>query len=85
MKKIDLSIIIPVFNEEESIDILFSEIILSIDSQFNSEIIFINDGSKDASKDKIIKLVNGNTGILFGNISFFFHLIDIHSLSVFNP
>jgi len=67
MKKTDISIIIPVFNEEESIDVLFSEIKNNIDKKFKWELIFINDGSIDASKDKIIKIVNDNQNIRLFN------------------
>ena len=40
--KIDISVIIPVYNEEESIKPLFDEI--------SKAIIFIDDGSNDTSK-----------------------------------
>ena len=67
MKRTDISIIIPVFNEEESIDVLFSEIKNNIDKKFKWELIFINDGSIDASKDKIIKIVNEHQNIRLFN------------------
>ena len=46
----DLSIIIPVYNEEDNIKLLFERVskvvtLLNVDS----EIIFVNDGSKDKS------------------------------------
>ncbi len=53
-KKKKISFVIPVFNEEESIDKLYQEIkkISSSDlSQFSIEIIFVNDGSTDNSLD----------------------------------
>ena len=65
MNKIDLSIIIPVFNEEKSINILFSEIKENIDKNFNWELIFINDGSTDSSRNLIQKLCQKNPNILF--------------------
>ena len=51
---IDLSIVIPTYNEEENIDYLYSkltEILISITD--NYEIIFINDGSTDNTLNKI--------------------------------
>ena len=47
-----LSIVVPVFNEEQSIEILFGEINNSVNSLKNCteyEIIFIDDGSTDKS------------------------------------
>ncbi|MBI45341.1 MAG: glycosyltransferase [Candidatus Marinimicrobia bacterium] len=67
MKKIDLSIIIPIYNEEDSILPLYKQIIQSIDNKLVYEIIFINDGSTDQSlelinqlllKDSNIKIIN---------------------------
>lgn len=68
MKK-TLSILIPVFNESESIEILYFEIkkILFSLNKYRSKIIFINDGSTDDSeniieklsrKDKQMKIIN---------------------------
>jgi len=48
--KIDISVIIPVYNEEESIKPLFDEISKAIDDNYSYEIIFIDDGSNDTSK-----------------------------------
>ena len=49
MIKINISIIVPCFNEEDSIRILYKEICKSIDSihQISCEFIFIDDGSSD--------------------------------------
>lgn len=46
----DLSIVIPLYNEDESIDELHSKIVSSLsNSSLNYEIIFIDDGSSDNS------------------------------------
>lgn len=47
---IDLSLVIPVFNEEENLDALYQEITAALANEpFNYEIIFIDDGSSDRS------------------------------------
>jgi len=49
-KEVYLSIIVPVYNEEESLKPLFSEILqIIVPLNFPYEIIFINDGSSDDS------------------------------------
>ena len=46
--KLLISIIVPVFNESESIGILLDEVIDVMSSnKFNFELIVVNDGSKD--------------------------------------
>ncbi len=51
---IDLSIVIPVYNEEKNLDILLSEIQEAVkDSNHTYEIIFVNDGSQDGSREII--------------------------------
>ena len=59
-KKNKISIIIPVYNEAESIDKLFRELQSSIDDKYSYEIIFINDGSFDQSKNKILDIISKN-------------------------
>lgn len=45
-----ISVIIPIFNEEENIDAIFSRLKIVLQSlKIDWEIIFVNDGSKDAS------------------------------------
>lgn len=66
MKKVDL--IVPCYNEEESIPLFYAEI-LKVRENLNTkiEIIFVDDGSKDnslkimkelASKDKLVKYIS---------------------------
>ena len=60
----DLSIIIPLYNESESIVELNSSIIDVIsNSKINYEIIYIDDGSKDNSWDKILEVSTNNSKI----------------------
>ena len=50
----DLSIVIPLYNEDESILELHSKIVSSLsNSSLNYEIIFIDDGSSDNSWNNI--------------------------------
>ena len=51
-KSIDLSIIVPVYNEAENLPILFKRLTDTLDKEgMTYEIIFTNDGSKDKSLD----------------------------------
>ena len=65
----DLSIVIPLYNEDESIDELYSKIVSSLsNSSLNYEIIFIDDGSSDNSWNIIkdfTKRVNNTRAIRF--------------------
>ena len=47
-----LSIIIPVYNEKKTIDIILNKI---ISLKINKEIIIVNDGSTDETKQKLLK------------------------------
>lgn len=68
VEEIVLSVIVPIYNEEDNIDPLYSEIIAAVNGKFKDfEIIFINDGSADQSlfklrelnkKDPRVKIIN---------------------------
>ena len=67
MKQIDISVLIPIFNEQDSIKELYQEIKKNVPQEFSYEIIYINDGSNDSSldiiksilaTDKNVKLIN---------------------------
>ena len=57
MKK--FSLVIPVFNEEKNIDILFNQINSSLNQYSNFEIIFVDDASQDNTL-KNLKIINKN-------------------------
>ena len=50
----DLSIVVPVYNEELGIVEFANQLKMNLDQlQMQYEVIFINDGSTDATQDKI--------------------------------
>jgi len=54
-----VSIIVPVYNEEESLDLLYEAVEKSIKKLKQPwELILVDDGSKDSSPEKIKKIVN---------------------------
>lgn len=52
-----ISIIIPVFNSENTIEILVNNIVKALEKNYKFEIILINDSSKDSTEEKCKKLV----------------------------
>ncbi|WP_456465397.1 glycosyltransferase family 2 protein [Persephonella sp.] len=57
MKKVDLSVVIPIYNEEENLPILYErlkKVLEGLDKSY--EIIFVNDGSTDKSWEIIKEL-----------------------------
>ena len=63
-----LSIVVPCFNEESSVEIFFREIEKTL-GEINFEIIFIDDGSKDNTLTNIKKIANDNTNIKYISFS----------------
>lgn len=60
-----ISIIAPVFNEEKNIALLYAALIQVLRSTpYEYEIIFVNDGSTDASKDQIVALAKDDPRIV---------------------
>ncbi len=61
----DLSIIIPVFNSEKTLEELVTEITVTMNTINKSyEMIFVDDGSKDNSWDVLLKLQKNNPKII---------------------
>lgn len=48
-RAVELSIVVPVFNEQGSLEGLYEEILQAISGKYDSEIIFVDDGSTDNS------------------------------------
>ena len=63
-----LSIVVPCFNEEESVDIFLKEI-KKVLADCNFEIIFINDGSSDNTLTKIKELAEANSNVKYVSFS----------------
>ena len=70
MSKIDISLVVPCFNEEETIPIFYEEIIkicMLINRQF--EIIFVDDGSRDNTLNILQKLTDQDIRIHYISFS----------------
>lgn len=66
-EKIEISVIIPLYNEEESLAILTEKVVVNLENLVaNSyEVIFINDGSKDNSLSVIKSLCEKNKNLKY--------------------
>ncbi len=54
---IAVSIVVPVRNEADNIAPLIAEIVAALDSRWNYEIIYINDGSTDATAERLLAMM----------------------------
>ena len=65
-----ISIVIPVFNEENNIKLLFNDLIINLNNVgLTYEIIFIDDGSKDNSVSILEQLVNEHDFVKYAVLS----------------
>jgi len=67
-----ISIIIPVYNEEENIPLLYNqltEVWKKLGNSYDPEIIFVNDGSTDQSASAIDQLVNQDSKLKYIELS----------------
>ena len=65
-----LSIVVPVYNEEKSIRLMYDRLIASMSSiSSNFEIIYVNDGSRDNSFLELVKLSNEDERVKYINFS----------------
>lgn len=67
----DLSIIIPIYNEEGNIETLFNRLAAAVTQLLLNEVeyIFVNDGSKDRSMAMIKSLAERNSKVKYINLS----------------
>ena len=63
-KKYDISVFIPVYNEEESLDILNNKIKESLEgTKYSYEIVYVDDGSSDKSFEILKSFAEANSNI----------------------
>ena len=67
MKKI--SIVVPCYNESETVEIFYNEVIKYINDGNDYKIIFVNDGSKDDTIDKVKRLAEKDKRVLYVSFS----------------
>ena len=63
-----LSIVVPCYNEEKTVEIFFDEIQKTL-VDINYEVIFINDGSEDNTQEKIMNLADSNPNVKYISFS----------------
>ena len=54
---VDVSIVVPVRNEAENVSPLIVEIAAALDGRWQHEIIYVNDGSTDATAERIAAIM----------------------------
>ncbi|MBI3700494.1 MAG: glycosyltransferase family 2 protein [Afipia sp.] len=59
----DVSIVVPVRNEENNISPLIAEIAAALDSRWNYEIIYVNDGSTDSTPARLATEMNARKNL----------------------
>jgi dolichol-phosphate mannosyltransferase len=53
----ELSVVIPVYNEEENIPVLYSRLVGVLEAEsIDFEVLFVDDGSRDETRDKLAQL-----------------------------
>lgn len=63
-KNIDISVVIPLFNEEKNISVIYSQISEAFKSRSRKfEVIFVNDGSTDKSREVLAELNRTHPGV----------------------
>ncbi|GAA3639274.1 glycosyltransferase family 2 protein [Flavivirga jejuensis] len=69
-EKKDISVVIPIYNEQDNIFELYNRLVLSIaDFTTKYELIFVNDGSLDNSFVELLKLSENDKNIFYINLS----------------
>lgn len=61
LRNFDLSVVVPVYNEQDSLNSLYDEITRALSDKYNFEVIFVDDGSSDNSFE-ILSEIRRNDG-----------------------
>ena len=70
MSEADIAVIIPVFNESKNIRLLYSRLVKTIELLTSKyQIIFVDDGSEDNSKDLVLDLTLENSSVYYINLN----------------
>lgn len=72
MNKKTISIVVPCYNEQESVSIFYKEIVKLFSNNltdYNYELIYINDGSKDNTLKEILKISEGDENVKYISFS----------------
>lgn len=65
-----LSIVIPIYNEEQNIPLLYERIQTTLSQMsINYEIIYVNDGSRDRSLQQLLQLAQSNARVKYIDLS----------------
>ena len=64
-----LSLIIPCYNEEETIDLMYREVIRVLGEYEELEMVFVNDGSRDNTLNEIVKLAENDKRVKYISFS----------------
>src|SRR5688572_17097385 len=62
MKDFLLTVVVPVYNEQEGIEAFIKELLPAVE-KFSHELIFVDDGSRDQTASLIKKAAEGNKNI----------------------
>lgn len=63
-----LSIVVPCYNEQETVNIFYRETTKVVDAMdMDYEIIFVNDGSRDNTLEELVKLHDAHPGYCQGH------------------
>lgn len=66
----DISVVIPIYNEQETIPELYQRLTASLSSMTNAyELIFVNDGSKDRSLEVLMDIAENDDKVFYINFS----------------
>lgn len=70
--KVTLSVVVPVYNESEGIEFFHNELLLphaKAASKNSFELIYVNDGSRDDTLDKLTQIAKNNAHVKIVNLS----------------